>query len=553
MNSQHLASAGRPLRMLIVDDNHINLSVLSTLLRRRFSHLLEGSPVTVDSGLKAIQLLRTHVFDCIFMDIQMPFLNGLDATRRIRNAEDGILTANSDAHIVAVTTAVGPEPEMAYRRAGMDGMIGKPVRFQLLQEYLCPLAHQAQISAKSIKPINIDGMQVMPPLPPASKYQRVFFSPVDATVPASTPDICKRVDFEKLLDGQTRASLLQRGDTVSTRIGKSNANSPNPQTQDDICTHFASDVSHSVSHVVTSRSNSSSSLEVIDGPMVYQTRPSSTIAASHPTSLANPGHLRNASMTISQKTLDKQIAREVANADLQSEDTFNNHMSPRSIRRVQSRPHVTHRTSSPGWLLSEELMKFKSSTMSSAAALSKEVPVIASRPKLSVLCDSEDKQPSSSSSFSTPSIDYQSTPSLRRESQVSSDSTESGSSSNVTTPSVNEASSFYWSGQSEHVMKSFNKEHQRLSSGSTVNPFGSSSSEDYSTEVDTTWNDSNDEICPSSSSCKGIVWPQAVPIDNEVKVSAPLEVSPLQQVRDQDQLHGYQYDPSEDLRKLSVG
>ena len=140
--------AGRPLRILIVDDNHINLSMLSRLLKRRFSHILDGAPTTVDSGLKAIQLLRLHVFDCILMDIQMPFLSGLEASRRIRNAEDGILSANSSAHIVAVTTAVGDEPELAYRRAEMDGMIGKPVRFDQLSNYLSPLSQQAAVAAR---------------------------------------------------------------------------------------------------------------------------------------------------------------------------------------------------------------------------------------------------------------------------------------------------------------------------------------------------------------------------------------------------------------------
>ena len=210
----------RKLRVLLVDDNRINLSVLSTLLKRRFSNLIEGTPVSVDSGLKAIQLLRTNVFDCIMMDIQMPFLSGLDTSIRIRNGEDGVLEANRSVHIVAVTTAVGDEPELAYRRAGMDGMIGKPVRFQDMQHYICPLAHEAFNSANSVDSISIEGDSVMPPLPPtSSRSERLFYLPANATIRAPCPDICRGADFEKMLRAQTRASLRKSGAIAVARTG----------------------------------------------------------------------------------------------------------------------------------------------------------------------------------------------------------------------------------------------------------------------------------------------------------------------------------------------
>lgn len=63
------------LRVLIVDDNYINLRTLSRLLNRRFGGFLDGPPVSVDSGLKAIQQLRSQVFDVIFMDIQVSLRN----------------------------------------------------------------------------------------------------------------------------------------------------------------------------------------------------------------------------------------------------------------------------------------------------------------------------------------------------------------------------------------------------------------------------------------------------------------------------------------------
>lgn len=61
------------LRVLLVDDNLINLKILNTLLDRRFGSFLAHAPIAVDSGLKALQQLRYQVFDVIFMDIQVRF------------------------------------------------------------------------------------------------------------------------------------------------------------------------------------------------------------------------------------------------------------------------------------------------------------------------------------------------------------------------------------------------------------------------------------------------------------------------------------------------
>ncbi|CEH11792.1 histidine kinase [Ceraceosorus bombacis] len=88
-----------PLRILIVDDDHINLSILSTLLKRRFSALLDGAPIAVDGGLKAIQALRQDVFDIVLLDVQMPGIDGVEVCKRIRTGSDGILAANQTAHV----------------------------------------------------------------------------------------------------------------------------------------------------------------------------------------------------------------------------------------------------------------------------------------------------------------------------------------------------------------------------------------------------------------------------------------------------------------------
>lgn len=354
----------RPLRILIVDDNHINLSVLSTLLKRRFNHVLDGPPVSVDSGLKAIQLLRTNVFDCILMDIQMPFLSGLETAKRIRASEDGILDANSSAHIVAVTTAVGDEPEAAYRRAGMDGMIGKPVKAHHLQHYLCPLAQEAHHSAQSVQLVQAGELSVMPPLPLASKNERVFYLPSDAATPASRPSICEGADFEKLLRAQTRLSLKKCGAMTLARTGTvsglTRSSAAPPLGAPDL--HLAEEsADESGRDSFNSRSNSASSVDTASG--------SSEPQISGNKILQQPQSPRSSTLRISQRTLSKQIAREVANADLgvQSSDSATDPdeqsamessmalVSP-SISRTL-RPRCLHRTSSPGWLITEDMRK----------------------------------------------------------------------------------------------------------------------------------------------------------------------------------------------------
>ncbi|SNX87134.1 uncharacterized protein MEPE_05844 [Melanopsichium pennsylvanicum] len=210
------------LRILLVDDNHINLSVLSTLLKRRFGHALARPPVSLDSGLKALQLLRTEIFDLIFMDIEMPYLDGVECTRRIRAGEDGILPANRNAHVVAVTTNVGVEPASLYRHVGMDGMISKPVRFQNFQQYICPLSIEASEAKGSVTPVLVGSERVLPPMPPIELEQRLFFVPTanggvvttsksnDRNCGSPTPEYSSANQFAAMLKAQTSKSLRER-------------------------------------------------------------------------------------------------------------------------------------------------------------------------------------------------------------------------------------------------------------------------------------------------------------------------------------------------------
>jgi CheY-like chemotaxis protein len=87
----------------------------------------ENANVAVEiagDGAVALQLAGGRQFDAILMDLQMPVIDGLAATRRLR-AEDG---PNRSTRIIGLTAAVGPEFERRCREAGMDDYLSKPVQ-----------------------------------------------------------------------------------------------------------------------------------------------------------------------------------------------------------------------------------------------------------------------------------------------------------------------------------------------------------------------------------------------------------------------------------------
>jgi CheY-like chemotaxis protein len=87
------------------------------------------------SGADAVARARERQYDVILMDVQMPSLDGLEATRLIRAEQRG-----KPPHIIAVTANVMDGEEARCREAGMDGYLPKPIRFDALAAALRPLA-----------------------------------------------------------------------------------------------------------------------------------------------------------------------------------------------------------------------------------------------------------------------------------------------------------------------------------------------------------------------------------------------------------------------------
>ena len=77
---------------------------------------------TAEDALSALAVTQDQVFDAILMDVRMPGMDGLEASRRLREAG-----ANRQTPIIAVTGAVSPDEIAACREAGMTGWVEKPV------------------------------------------------------------------------------------------------------------------------------------------------------------------------------------------------------------------------------------------------------------------------------------------------------------------------------------------------------------------------------------------------------------------------------------------
>ncbi|MCY3003793.1 MAG: ATP-binding protein [Planctomycetota bacterium] len=108
-------------RVLLVEDNRVNQVVARKLLERM------GCIVTVaDHGAQAIRLCREQPFDLVLMDCHMPEMDGFEATREIRRAEQSSGLAR--VRIVALTASVLVEDRRRCEESGMDGVLGKPIQ-----------------------------------------------------------------------------------------------------------------------------------------------------------------------------------------------------------------------------------------------------------------------------------------------------------------------------------------------------------------------------------------------------------------------------------------
>jgi CheY-like chemotaxis protein len=122
-----LMAAEKPLRILMAEDNLINQKVAQRILAK-----LGYKADVAGNGLEAVEALKRQPYDLVLMDIQMPEMDGLEATKQIRQT----LSATQQPRIVALTANALVGDREHYLANGMDDYISKPVRIESLVEIL---------------------------------------------------------------------------------------------------------------------------------------------------------------------------------------------------------------------------------------------------------------------------------------------------------------------------------------------------------------------------------------------------------------------------------
>lgn len=131
-NKREHAKAAKPLRILLAEDGAVNQAVATGLLER-YGHKVQ----VVENGQQAVEAWQDGDFDAIFMDVHMPVMDGLDATRRIRELEAGKSKGQRAAiPIVALTASAMQRDRDKCLQAGMSDYLDKPILVDRLESIL---------------------------------------------------------------------------------------------------------------------------------------------------------------------------------------------------------------------------------------------------------------------------------------------------------------------------------------------------------------------------------------------------------------------------------
>jgi signal transduction histidine kinase/CheY-like chemotaxis protein len=122
-----LQNTGKSLRILVADDNPVNRKVALHMLER-----LGHSVALANNGIEALSAVQTESFDLVMMDVQMPEMDGLEATRRIREWELG----KTHIPIIALTAHAMDRHREECLAVGMDSFLAKPILLDSLKQEL---------------------------------------------------------------------------------------------------------------------------------------------------------------------------------------------------------------------------------------------------------------------------------------------------------------------------------------------------------------------------------------------------------------------------------
>lgn len=115
-------------KVLVVDDHPINQRLMVSMLDK-----LGYNAEVAEDGSQAVEMARNSAYDFIFMDLQMPVMDGLTATSRIREDSGG---SPDKTIIIAMTANVMEGIQNRCTAAGMDGYISKPLKLSSIKQII---------------------------------------------------------------------------------------------------------------------------------------------------------------------------------------------------------------------------------------------------------------------------------------------------------------------------------------------------------------------------------------------------------------------------------
>jgi len=123
LNTSHVKASKGPLRILVVEDNAINLRLITAALLRA-GHKVDSAM----DGAAALVQFQNNVYDAILMDIMMPVMDGITATYEIRKVENERNTEpDQRVKIIAITANAFEDDRTKFFEAGMDFYMNKPL------------------------------------------------------------------------------------------------------------------------------------------------------------------------------------------------------------------------------------------------------------------------------------------------------------------------------------------------------------------------------------------------------------------------------------------
>ncbi len=187
----------RPLSILLAEDNEINQRVVIALLRKAGHQVY-----SVASGREALEALPEHAFDLVLMDIHMPEMDGLQATRLIRASDQGW----SRIPIIALTADALDESRKTHLAAGMNDTLAKPIDRDKLFQTLARWGGKSSVAVDTAAP-------VPPPARPRFDATR-FDDLVDTVGREALPDL---IDSVIVAVTERVADLLQQRDVTEVK------------------------------------------------------------------------------------------------------------------------------------------------------------------------------------------------------------------------------------------------------------------------------------------------------------------------------------------------